>query len=274
MCNKGCRSSWRKKKPLINGFSSCCVLLANAVYKAFHTRNFVLPSQSEGQHRCVGSSALNARLLLGHQPTWSNQPYRIFPCLQCSVFQSENHLLLGHVLLSAMMDVSILLPSIFLLPYPSTSIFCLLPHFPLSAWSLRDEESLAGNECSACVISTSVCRANRMRNRGVGIFLTALRLRSGEDEGISVILALLWRRDVVIGSPRRLTSVRAKCAQFAAAGSFHITTYTMYNRCASLSLCVSSGRMKTLWFVPYSVRAEGKWKSGLVIGWHAGWYIL
>lgn len=58
---------------------------------------------------------------------------------------------------------------------------------------------------------------------------------------------LFWPRsegeNVVIGSPRRPASVGAKCAQFAAAGSFHTATYTMYNRCASLSLllCLRGG---------------------------------
>lgn len=58
---------------------------------------------------------------------------------------------------------------------------------------------------------------------------------------------LFWPRsegeNVVIGSPRRPASVGAKCAQFAAAGSFHTATYTMYNRCASLLLllCLQGG---------------------------------
>lgn len=57
------------------------------------------------------------------------------------------------------------------------------------------------------------------------IFLSAPCLRSGENGGILVILAQLSRRNVVIGSPRRLTSIKIKCAQFAVAGTFHITTY-------------------------------------------------
>ena len=66
------------------------------------------------------------------------------------------------------------------IPSIYTSFLPLNP-FP---WSQRDGGSLAGNECRGCVISASVCRANRMSNERVDIFLAAPCPCSGEDGGI------------------------------------------------------------------------------------------
>lgn len=106
-------------------------------------------------------------------------------------------------------------------------------------------------------------------------FSSLLLVRAqGKKGGTSVILAQLWRRNVIIGSPWRLTGVGAKCAQFAVAASLDIATYTMYYRCLSPSLSLSLGWMKQLWLLPSSVWAGGERKSSSMIGWHAGWYIV
>lgn len=158
----------------------------------------------------------------------------------------------------------IFLPFIFLLLL--NPLFPTFPvHFSLTTQSLRDWESLAGNECRQCVISVSVCGANPTGNDTVDIFLAAPCPRFRERWGNFGLFWLRSEGDVVIGSPRRLASVRAKCAQFAAASSFHIDTYTMYNRCASPSL--SSGRMKQLWFSPCSESSGGEWKPCFMISW-------
>lgn len=117
MCNEGCGSSWREKKPQINGFFSMLCIVGKQSIKRCHSWNCVFPIQSEGQHRCVGSSVLGARLLLGHQPAWSKpamSDISMFPTFSVPVWKLSAA---GVHLLFVMMEVSILLPSILLLLY-------------------------------------------------------------------------------------------------------------------------------------------------------------
>lgn len=139
------------------------------------------------------------------------------------------------------------------------------PHFSPSTWSPRDRESLAGNECGGGgdvwfqQVSVGLSECGTREWTFSSLLLVSAQGKMGE-------FRLFWPRsegeNLVIGSPRRLASIGAKCAQFAAASSFHIATYTMYNRCASLSLllCLRGG-----WsgadFQPVVCEQEGRRKT-------------
>lgn len=68
------------------------------------------------------------------------------------------------------------------------------------------------------------------------IFLTAPFPCYGEDDGgISAFFGPTLREECRNWLPSE-TRVRAKCVQFAVAGLFHVATYSMFNRYASLSI--------------------------------------
>lgn len=145
-----------------------------------------LPTKREGQNRCVGSCVFKAWLvgkLLGHKSTEGKSPISdvsMSPMFTVPVCKSPAP---GTHPSSIVMQLSIYFHHLCFLyrPFLSTSPPNPPPLCPLSMWSQREGESLAGNKCKECVISASVCRANQIRNQGTDNFpfcsLSALRGR-------------------------------------------------------------------------------------------------
>ena len=103
----------------------------------------------------------------------------------------------------------------------------------LSSGSLRDGESLAGNECRGCLISASVCRANWT---GSGHFPSLLMLRGWCGNFGYFGLTLKEKRRNWLPSEtgyRQSKMWPICCGQFI---SFHIATYTIYNMCLFVCL--------------------------------------
>lgn len=121
----------------------------------------VRSTPAEGQHRCVGSPASSARLsgrssaAIRHGVT-----IRIGYFCVSDVRQSGNRPAPGmhqSCTMTALPHLPPIYTSFFFSPLPPNHFS---PHFSPATRSLRDGESLAGNECRGCVISASVCRAN------------------------------------------------------------------------------------------------------------------